>query len=245
MNASPHKRLVILGPPGAGKGTQGKLLSETLGLRHVASGDLVRQHQANETELGIASQTYYSMGLLVPDVITYQIVLPEVLEASNGFLLDGFPRNVHQAERLDRELQAENLQVDRTILITAPQEEIMNRLASRRICPECKRIYQKNSALPDASDLCEICLVPLVQRKDDAPEAIRIRMEEYHAQTLPLAEYYRSQNKLIEVSGNGSIQTVLHRLITGLEDAQRQNNFAAQPQPEQPNPGWSFKKRHV
>ena len=101
MNGGSHKRLVILGPPGAGKGTQGKLLSETMGLRHIASGDLVRQHQANETDLGLLSRSYYSKGLLVPDEITIKIVLPDVLAYSSGFILDGFPRNVSQAKRLD------------------------------------------------------------------------------------------------------------------------------------------------
>jgi adenylate kinase len=245
VNESSHDRLVILGPPGAGKGTQGKLLAETLRLRHIASGDLVRQHQANETALGVASQTYYSLGLLVPDVITFQIVLPAVLEASNGFLLDGFPRNIHQAERLDQELGLKNLQVDHTLLITVPQEEIMRRLASRRVCTECKRIYQVNSTTSNAPEICDSCLVPLIQRKDDTPDAIRIRMEEYHAQTLPLAEYYRSQNKLLEVSGLGSVQNVLHRALRCLGVPIPSENFANRSQAGQPNPGWSFKKRHV
>lgn len=245
MNESSHNRLVILGPPGAGKGTQGKLLSEKLGLRHIASGDLVRQHQANETALGVASQTYYSLGLLVPDVITYQIVLPEVLKASKGFLLDGFPRNVHQAERLDRELGLKNLEVDHTLLITAPQEEITRRLASRRVCTRCKRIFQIDSGQPNVAETCDTCLVPLIQRKDDTPEAIQIRMEEYHAQTLPLAQYYRDQNKLLEVSGLGNVKTVLHRALRCLGVPVPEENFANQSQAGQPNPGWSFKKRHV
>ncbi len=245
MSESSHDRLVILGPPGVGKGTQGKLLSGTLGLRHIASGDLVRQHQANRTHLGLASQTYYSLGLLVPDVITFQIVLPEVLEASNGFLLDGFPRNIHQAERLDQELRLKNLQVDRTLFITAPQKEIMQRLANRRVCSVCKRIYHMKSAPPVQDNICDICQGPLLQRKDDSPDAIKIRMEEYHAQTLPLAEYYRSQNKLLEVSGLGSVQTVLRRLLVSLEGPNPEKNFANQSQAGQPNPDWSFKKRHV
>ena len=245
MNESSHNRFVILGPPGAGKGTQGKILAETLGLRHIASGDLVRQHQANETTLGIASQTYYSMGLLVPDVITFQIVLPEVLKAADGFLLDGFPRNIHQAERLDQELKLKNLQVDLTLLITAPEEEIMHRLANRRVCPTCKRVYHKQSAAPVVDNVCDNCQVPLLQRKDDTLDAIKIRMEEYHAQTLPLAQYYRSQNKLMEVSGLGEVQDVLHRILGCLKEYQPPETFANGPGLQQPNPSLSFKKRPV
>ncbi len=245
MNDSSKARLVILGPPGAGKGTQGKLVSEALGIRHIASGDLVRQHQADETPLGVASQTYYSMGLLVPDVITFQIVLPVVLNASNGFLLDGFPRNIHQAERLDRELQSKYLEIDHALLITVPPEEIMLRLSSRMVCPDCKRVYHTQSAPPIQENICDFCQQRLIQRKDDTLEAIKVRMEEYHAQTLPLARYYRGQNKLMEVSGLGSAQDVLHRILSSLHEFQPADSFANGPSPKQPNPGLTFKKHHV
>lgn len=245
MNGVTPKRLVILGPPGAGKGTQGKLLSEFLGLRHVASGDLVRHHQAKETRLGKLSQSYYSMGLLVPDVYTIQIVMPEVLAYSSGFILDGFPRNIYQAERLDQDLKAKNLEVDRTLLITAAEDEIMQRLANRRVCPQCKRVYHTTSAPPSVSGLCDSCPTPLIQRMDDTPDAIEKRMEEYHAQTLPLAEYYRSQNKLLEVSGSGSLPTVLNRILHSLKVPQPGAGFADISQAEQPNAGLSFKKRPV
>ena len=245
MNGACPKRLVILGPPGVGKGTQGKLLSESLGLSHIASGDLVRHHQAKETRLGKLSQSYYSMGLLVPDVYTIQIVMPEVLNASSGFILDGFPRNIFQAERLDSDLGAAHLELDRTLLITAPQEEIMRRLAGRRVCPVCKLVYQMNSQPPAISDLCDSCQAPLIQRKDDTPQAIKKRMEEYHAQTLPLAEYYRSQNKLMEVSGSGNVRTVLHRILQRLQGPRSETTFANSPPAGQTNPGLSFKKRPV
>lgn len=245
MNGYSQKRLVILGPPGAGKGTQGKLLSETMGLRHIASGDLVRQHQANETDLGLLSRTYYSQGLLVPDEITIKIVLPDVLANSAGFILDGFPRNINQAKRLDEALEAGGLRVDRTLLITASHEETMHRLANRRVCRKCKHVYHTTSAPPLSCGLCDACGEALFQREDDTPEAIDIRMEEYHAQTLPLTEFYRSQNKLMEVSGSSPVQTVLHRLLRCLEDAQPAESFANPPQAGRPDPGWSFKKRHV
>ena len=245
MNGGSHKRLVILGPPGAGKGTQGKLLSETMSLRHIASGDLVRQHQANETDLGLLSRSYYSKGLLVPDEITIKIVLPDVLASSPGFILDGFPRNISQAERLDEALAVEGLQVDRTLLITASHEETMHRLANRRVCGKCKCVYHTTSAPPLNYGLCDHCGEPLFQREDDTPEAIGIRMEEYHAQTLPLAEFYRSQNKLMEVYGSGSVQTVLQRLLRCLESRRPEKSFANPSQPGHPNPGWSFKKWHV
>ena len=245
MNGSSHKQLVILGPPGAGKGTQGKLLSETMGLRHIASGDLVRQHQANETDLGLLSRSYYSKGLLVPDEITIKIVLPDVLASSSGFILDGFPRNVSQAKRLDEALELEGLKVERTLLITASRDDTMHRLANRRVCRKCKRVYHTTSAPPLNCGICDGCGEPLFQREDDTPEAIDIRMEEYHAQTLPLAEFYRSQNKLMEVSGSGRVQTVLQRLLRCLESRQPEKSFANPHQAGQPNPGWSFKKRHV
>ena len=245
MMESRHRRLVIVGPPGAGKGTQGKLLSDALGLRHIASGDIVRQHQSNETDLGLLSRAYYSKGLMVPDEITNSMVMPEVLAASEGFILDGFPRNVSQAERLDDALAAEGLQIDVTLLITASREETMTRLANRQVCPNCKRVYSPRSVPPLKSNLCDDCGTTLMKREDDNPEALSIRMDEYQARTLPLVKFYRAQGKLLDVSGSGDIQTVLHRILQGLEIVTAAATLASTCHNEQPNPGWSFKKRHV
>ena len=217
MTNDSYKRLVILGPPGAGKGTQGKLLSETLGLRHIASGDLVRQHQANETNLGLKSRAYYSKGLLVPDDITIKMVLPYVLASSEGLILDGFPRNVNQAKHLDQTLSEVGLHVDQTILINTPRGEILERLANRRVCQKCEMVYHTTSAPPVVQGECDVCGDLLCQREDDRPEAIDTRIEEFHAQTKAVADFYRDQNKLTEVNGVGSVDEILQRLLDGLK----------------------------
>ena len=225
MTNDSYKRLVILGPPGAGKGTQGRLLAKSLGLRHIASGDLVRQHQANETDLGLKSRSYYSKGLLVPDEITIEMVLPDVLAWSQGLILDGFPRNVNQAKHLDQALSEVDLQVDQTILINSSREEILERLANRRVCQKCERVYHITSAPPVVQGECDVCGDMLCQREDDRPEAIDTRIEEYHVQTKPVAEFYRDQDKLTEVNGVGPVDEILQRVLGSLKHKNFNRSF--------------------
>ena len=216
MTREPYKRLVILGPPGAGKGTQGKQMAETMELRHIASGDLVRQHQAKKTSLGLQSNVYYSKGLLVPDEITISIVLPDVLAASSGFILDGFPRNVNQAEHLESAMSEAALQIDQALLIVIPRDEILKRLTDRRVCRQCEKVYHLTTAPSKDNDKCDECEGQLYQRDDDKPEAIDTRLEEYHSQTKPVADFYRDQCKLTKIEGIGSVEEIFQRLLRAL-----------------------------
>ena len=216
MTREPYKRLVILGPPGAGKGTQGKQMAETMELRHIASGDLVRQHQAKRTSLGLQSKVYYSKGLLVPDGITISIVLPDVLAASSGFILDGFPRNVNQAEHLESAMSEAALQIDQALLIVIPRDEILKRLTDRRVCRQCEQVYHLTTAPSKDGDKCDECEGQLYQRDDDKPEAIDTRLEEYHSQTKRVADFYRNQCKLRKIDGIGLVEEIFQRLLRAL-----------------------------
>ena len=217
MKRNSNRRIVLLGPPGAGKGTQGKLLGNALGLKHIASGDLVRHHQASKTRLGLESAEYYLKGLLVPDNITINIVLPSVLNTDSGFILDGFPRNTNQAQQLDEALYNISTSIDTALLISVPKEEMVKRLSNRRVCAQCSKVYHLRNAPPKVSGRCDICPGQLYQRDDDIPVTIETRINAYydatHERVGPLADYYREQNKLIEVDGIGPVETIHHRIL--------------------------------
>ena len=185
-------------------------------LRHIASGDLVRQHQAKKTSLGLQSKVYYSKGLLVPDEITISIVLPDVLAASSGFILDGFPRNVNQAEHLESAMSEAALQIDQALLIVIPRDEILKRLTDRRVCRQCEQVYHLTTAPSKDNDKCDECEGQLYQRDDDKPEAIDTRLEEYHSQTKRVADFYRNQCKLRKIDGIGLVEEIFQRLLRAL-----------------------------
>ena len=205
----------MLGPPGAGKGTQAKMLAESLGLSHIASGDLFRYHQREGTPLGLKVIEYTSHGLLVPDDITIAMVLDQILilGGRRGFLLDGFPRNVAQAQALDEALAGRGQAVDWAVLIKVPQEELVRRLGGRLVCRQCQAPYQRETAPPKTPGECDACSGELYQREDDTPEAVEVRIRVYQEETEPLIGYYGQAGKLKEVDGIGSVKEVAQRLL--------------------------------
>ncbi|MBI2873209.1 MAG: adenylate kinase [Chloroflexi bacterium] len=203
-------RIVLLGPPGAGKGTQAKTLAERLRVPHVASGDLFRQHQAENTPLGRQVRYYTERGDLVPDQLTIRMVLERLGEAdcAGGYILDGFPRTLEQARALDSELASRGQELDVALSVEVPEEELVRRLSGRLICRQCQAPYHRDNAPPRRPGVCDRCGGELYQRPDDQPEVVRQRFRVYLAQTAPLAEHYRVRGKLKEVDGQGSIEEV-------------------------------------
>ena len=211
--------LVLLGAPGAGKGTQADILCKQFNLLHLASGDLFREALSKGTDLGKQAKAYMEKGLLVPDDITIKLIQEKIngLEKGQGVLLDGFPRTLEQAKALDKNLKAQSKQVDRTALIDVSQEELLRRLSGRWICRQCQAPYHLQSAPPKITGRCDKCSGELYQRADDTLETVKKRLEVYSAQTSPLIDYYRQAGKLIEVKGEGEPKAVGKKLITALK----------------------------
>lgn len=211
--------LVLLGAPGAGKGTQADILCKQFNLLHLASGDLFREALSKGTDLGKQAKAYMEKGLLVPDDITIKLIQEKIngLEKGQGVLLDGFPRTLEQAKALDKNLKAQSKQVDRTALIDVSQEELLRRLSGRWICRQCQAPYHLQSAPPKITGRCDKCSGELYQRADDTIETVKKRLEVYSAQTSPLIDYYRQAGKLIEVKGEGEPKAVGKKLITALK----------------------------
>ena len=207
-------RIVLLGPPGAGKGTQAALLAERAGFAHVATGDLFRAHLSRGTELGKLAKTYMDSGALVPDDVTTRMVLERFHEpdAKDGFVLDGFPRTIPQAEALDAALSDAGQAVDRALLIEVDREELVQRLAGRWVCRQCQAPYHQRSAPPAKPGVCDVCGGELAQRDDDKPEVVGARLETYERETGPLAGYYQRQGKLVRIDGLGGIEAVAEEL---------------------------------
>ena len=212
-------RLILLGPPGAGKGTQAKTLAGRLDVPHVASGDLFRSHQQQGTPLGVKALEYMTQGMLVPDEITIAMVLERILPplAQKGFLLDGFPRNLIQAEALDQALAGRGLAITKTILISVPSDELVVRLSGRLVCRQCQTPYHRETTPPKTPEVCDSCGGQLYQRQDDTPEAIRTRIQVYEDETQPLVEYYSRDNCLVEVDGVGGVEEISRRLVQSLQ----------------------------
>ena len=217
---SSQTRLILLGPPGAGKGTQAKMLAETLGVPHIASGDLFRYHQTKGMPLGLKAMEYMSQGMLVPDEITIAMVLEKVLPplGQNKFLLDGFPRNLVQAQALDEAIAGRGYQIDQVIHIQVPEEKLVGRLSNRWVCRACQAPYHGETAPPNTAGTCDLCGGELYQRQDDAPDAVKVRIQVYHNQTQPLIDYYRQAGKLAHVDGVGTVKEVGERVLRSLQE---------------------------
>ncbi|NLC58169.1 MAG: adenylate kinase [Armatimonadetes bacterium] len=213
-------RLVLLGAPGAGKGTLAKQLSTALGVVHISTGDIFREEVAAGSELGRKAKAYMDRGELVPDEVVIGMVKQRLArpDCKPGFILDGFPRTVPQAEALDAFLQAQQMPLDAVLDIEVPEEVVVRRLSGRRVCRTCGAIYHVDNKPPKQEGICDLDQGELYQREDDQPEAIRRRLRVYAEATAPLADYYRQQGLLRPVDGTGSPEEVLAlalRLLKG------------------------------
>lgn len=214
-------RLVLFGPPGSGKGTQAARLSENFGLVPISTGDILRRNVASQTPLGLEAQRYLNSGRLVPDELVIHLVESRLEEpdCETGFVLDGFPRTVGQAEALDSFLQWKEIPLTRVISLEVDEEELVVRLTGRRTCPACKRNYHMAFNPPEKADICDACgHKGLLQREDDREEIIRNRLKVYNNQTRPVMDYYRQHPIWAAVNGLGGIDAVHARLVPCLED---------------------------
>ncbi len=197
-------RLVLVGPPGSGKGTQSEWMKKDLGIPQLSTGDMLRDAVARGTELGKRVKDYLESGRLVPDEVILDLMRERLEEpdAQKGFILDGFPRTVGQAEGLEQMLEAKGLSLDRVIEIRVGDDEIVRRLTSRRVCPKCKAVYNLHYKPPKKEGVCDVCGTELIQRDDDKEETIRQRLEVYRKQTAPLIDFYEKRGLLLVVDGN-------------------------------------------
>jgi len=212
--------IILIGAQGSGKGTQAEQLEQTLGIPHVASGDLFRKAIDEKTDLGLKAKTYLDRGELVPDDITVAMVLGRLEEpdCSAGVLLDGFPRTVAQAQALDKGLQDAGRQIDLVIYLNVPREELLRRLSGRYICRANQHVYNVNSHPPKVAGICDLDGSELYQRSDDTGEAVQRRLDIFFNETIRLLDYYGGQHKLREVNGNQSIDQVQAALLKTIEE---------------------------
>lgn len=212
-------RIVLVGPPGAGKGTQAAFLAMNLSIPHISTGDLFRANISKQTELGKLAKSYMDAGNLVPDEVTIGMAKDrmEQPDAENGFLLDGFPRNVSQAEALDVMLQDEGMALDGVLDLEVPESEVVKRIAGRRICRnDSSHVFHVTYKSPSREGVCDVCGGELYQRDDDSEETVRKRLEVYHTQTEPIIDYYKAQGLVVTISALGKVEDVTARAMEAL-----------------------------
>ena len=212
-------RIILLGPPGAGKGTQAVKIVEKYGIPHISTGDIFRENIKKGTELGKKAQEYMNKGELVPDDLVNNMVksyLEKLEDKKNGFLLDGFPRTVYQAEKLDEFLEAHNSKIDKVVDISVGKEELMIRLTGRRVCKKCGASYHIVNIPPKKEGVCDICGGPLIQRDDDNAETAANRIEVYEEQTRPLVDYYKKAGNLVLIDGTTGLENVFADIVRAL-----------------------------
>lgn len=210
--------LILFGPPGAGKGTQSELLIQRQKMAHISTGDLFRAAIKNGTPLGKEAKGFMDAGKLVPDSVTIGLV-EEVLSGLKGksFILDGFPRNVAQAEALNLLLAKLGLSIDKCLFLEVPLDKLLGRLTGRRVCKSCGAVYHAATKPPKAEGVCDICGGSVIQRPDDKEEVIKTRLEAYEQSTRPLRDYYKTKGPYVEVDGLGESETVYERIIKALQ----------------------------
>lgn len=211
-------KLVIFGPPSAGKGTQAQKLSKRYGIPHVATGDLLREHVAKKTPIGVKVKEILDAGRLGPDDLIVQMIKERVSQPDcrNGYLLDGFPRTMNQARELEKMTD-----IDLVLNIVVDPEMLVERAVGRRICPRCAAVYHVRFNPPKNDGICDKCGAPLIQRDDDREGTIRRRLKVYQEQTAPLIEYYRSKGKLVDIDGSKGIEGVFEQLVGAVESVKR------------------------
>ncbi|MBO5241333.1 MAG: adenylate kinase [Lachnospiraceae bacterium] len=208
-------KIIMLGAPGAGKGTQAKMIADKYNVPHVSTGDIFRANIKNGTELGMEAKKYMDQGLLVPDELTVKILLDRVAQddCRNGYVLDGFPRTIPQAEVLDNELTKLGETIDFAIDVNVPDENIINRMSGRRACLACGATYHIAHVPPKQEGICDRCGKELVLRDDDKPETVKNRLEIYHEQTQPLIDFYTKKGVLKTVDGTVPMNEVFEAIV--------------------------------
>lgn len=208
-------KIIMLGAPGAGKGTQAKKIAEKYNIPHISTGDIFRANIKNGTELGKKAKTYMDQGLLVPDELVVDLVVDRVgqEDAKSGYVLDGFPRTIPQAEALDNALTAINEKVDYAINVDVPDENIINRMSGRRACVACGGTYHIEYAPTKVEGICDACGGKLVLRDDDKPETVKKRLDVYHEQTQPLIDYYNNKGILVDIDGTQEMSQVFDAIV--------------------------------
>ena len=211
-------RTVLLGPPCAGKGTQAVRIVEKYNVPHISTGDIFRENIKNGTELGKKAQEYMNKGELVPDDLVIDLATSRLLEddCKNGFLLDGFPRTVYQAEKLDEFLTAHGMKLDKVIDIEVEKEELITRLTGRRVCKKCGASYHVVNIPPKKEGICDICGGELFQRADDTVETVENRIEVYNEQTMPLVDYYKRADNIVTIDGALPLETVFAEIVKSI-----------------------------
>ena len=207
-------KLIMLGAPGAGKGTQAKKIAEKYQIPHISTGDIFRANIKNGTELGNKAKSYMDQGHLVPDELTCDLVVDRIKQADckNGYVLDGFPRTIPQAEALKAALDKMGETIDYAIDVEVPDENIVNRMGGRRACPGCGCTYHIEHNPPKVEDICDVCGAKLVLRDDDKPETVTKRLSVYHEQTKPLIDFYKKEGVLREVDGTQDLNDVFQAI---------------------------------
>lgn len=212
-------RLILLGPPGAGKGTQAKRVIEEFDIPHISTGDIFRKNIKEKTELGQKVEGLLAEGKLVPDELTIEIVWDRLdqEDCKNGFLLDGFPRTIPQAEALDEGLAKRGLKLDRVLNIDVDKDSLVKRLSGRRVCPSCGASYHIDNNPTKVEGICDACQTPVIQREDDKEETVLDRIKVYDSQTKPLVDFYNKQDLVYTVDGTLPIDEITNKLVTELK----------------------------
>ncbi len=215
MSENNRKVVILFGPPGSGKGTQGKMIAEEMGIPHIATGDIMRQAISEGTELGQKVKEFLGRGLLVPDEIVIQIIEERLKkdDTKKGFILDGFPRTVPQAIALDELFEKLNIRNYKIIWLDVSDEEILKRMSGRRTCKVCQSVYNIYSNPPKVEGICDVCGGELVIREDDKEEKVRKRLEVFREQTMPIIDYYQKKNrKIAKIDGVGKLEEIREKI---------------------------------
>ncbi len=212
-------KIVMLGAPGAGKGTQARLISDKYKIPQISTGDIFRANIRNNTPLGQKAKSFMDQGLLVPDQVTCDLVVDRISkeDCANGYILDGFPRTIPQAEALTKALEAQGTKIDYAIDVEVPDDNIVQRMSGRRACPKCGATFHIRYKMPLLEGLCDACGSSLIQREDDHAATVQKRLDVYHDQTQPLIEYYNKQGILHTVDGTRDMNTVFEDICSALK----------------------------